>query len=73
MHVKDVKKSQQVNTELLIDGTEVGKGTIDWRAVLTQAAAGGVKHLYVELDPPYPIAPLESIRISRDYLNGLGI
>ena len=71
MHVKDVKNSQQVNTELQIDGTEVGKGTIDWRAVLKQAAAGGVKHLYVELDPPYAIAPLESIRISRDYLNQL--
>lgn len=71
MHVKDVKKSQQVNTELQIDGTEVGKGTIDWRSVLKQAAAGGVKHLYVELDPPYAIAPLESIRISRDYLNQL--
>jgi sugar phosphate isomerase/epimerase len=73
MHVKDVKKSQQANTELQIEGTEVGKGTIDWRAVLTQAAAGGLRHMYVELDPPYAIAPLESIRISRDYLNALGL
>lgn len=71
MHVKDVKPSQQANTELQIDGTEVGKGTIDWRAVLKQAAAGGLKHMYVELDPPYAIPALESIRISRDYLNQL--
>ena len=72
MHVKDVKATQQANTELLIDGTEVGKGTVNWHAVLTQAAASGVQHLYVELDPPYAIAALESIRISRDYLNSLG-
>lgn len=71
MHVKDVKQSQRANTELIIDGTEAGKGTIDWRAVLKQAAANGLEHLYVELDPPYAIAPLESIRISRDYLNQL--
>ena len=71
MHVKDVKKSQQANTELIIEGTEVGKGTIDWRAVLKQAEAGGLRHLYVELDPPYAIPALDSIRISRDYLNQL--
>jgi len=72
MHVKDVKGTQKTNTELLIDGTEVGKGAIKWGALLTQAAAVGVQHLYVELDPPYAIEALQSIRISRDYLNSLG-
>jgi sugar phosphate isomerase/epimerase len=73
MHVKDVKATQQANTDMQIEGTEAGKGRIDWRAVLTQAAAGGVKHLYVELDPPYAIEALQSIRISRDYLNSLAL
>jgi sugar phosphate isomerase/epimerase len=73
MHVKDVKPTQKANTELLIEGTEVGKGSIDWRAVLGQAVATGLRHRYVELDPPYAIAPLESIRISHDYLQSQGI
>jgi sugar phosphate isomerase/epimerase len=73
MHVKDVKPTQKANTELLIEGTEVGKGSIDWRAVLGQAAAGGLQHRYVELDPPYAIPALDSIRISHDYLKSQGI
>ena len=50
--------------------TEVGSGTIDWKALLTQAEKQGIEHYFVERDSGDK-SPIESIRISYQYLNGI--
>ena len=50
--------------------TEVGSGTINWKAVIETAQQTGVKHFFVERDNGSTPA-FESLRISYDYLNKL--
>lgn len=50
--------------------TEVGRGTIDFRRIFGRAGQAGVKHYFVEQDET-PGPPLESARISYEYLRGL--
>ena len=50
--------------------TEVVRGVIDFKQLLPQAKRAGVKHFFVEQDET-PGSPLDSIKISYDYLHGL--
>lgn len=50
--------------------TTVGRGTLDFRAVLDAAWAGGVRHAFVEEDAPAD--PLGSARDAAAYLTALG-
>lgn len=50
--------------------TEVGRGVIDFKQLLPQAKKAGIKHFFVEQDE-CPGSPLDSIKISYDYLHGL--
>ena len=49
--------------------TSVGRGVIDFKAVLAAAADAKVSHYFVEEDAP--ANPLEAIRTSHQYLKGL--
>lgn len=51
--------------------TEMGRGAIDWRAVLAAAHRAGVRGAYVEQEGPYVRPVFESLAISRDYLRAL--
>jgi sugar phosphate isomerase/epimerase len=73
IHIKD-RKPGFVPSQTL-DGsaehfTEVGTGTIDWKAVLAAAQKAGVEHYFVEQDSGER-PPLESIAISYRNLRGL--
>jgi sugar phosphate isomerase/epimerase len=65
LHIKDM------------DGTpdkgivDVGKGVINWRAVLRGRSLGGTKHIFVEHDEPKD--PFASIRDSYRYLRALDV
>ena len=48
---------------------DVGKGVMDWRAMLRQSKAAGVRHYFVEHDEPRD--PIASIRSSYQYLRAL--
>lgn len=72
MHVKDVKATSQANTELRMDPTEVGSGRIDWRRLLPGAYAAGVRHFYVEQEPPFARPRIEAAKLSYDFLAKLG-
>lgn len=50
--------------------TEVGRGTIDFRRIFAKAGQAGIRHWYYEQDAT-PGAPLESARISYEYLKNL--
>jgi sugar phosphate isomerase/epimerase len=75
VHVKDVKTLPKVSTGGAqnfgdtVDLTEVGHGIIDWKRIFAQSEKAGIKHYIVEHD--HPAKPLESIKISYEYLNKL--
>jgi sugar phosphate isomerase/epimerase len=52
--------------------TPVGKGTIDWKRIFEAAPKGGMKHFFVEQDY-CEIPPLESVKISYEYLHNLTV
>jgi len=73
LHIKDRKKDWQWNPldfpkDKEVPYTEVGSGAVDWRPVFAHAA--GVKHIFVEQDY-WDREPIESARMSYEYLKGL--
>ena len=62
-HVKDMDKDKTFFTE-------VGRGRIDFKPIFAQAKTAGVKYYFVEQDQ-CPGNPLDSIKISFDYLKTL--
>lgn len=71
LHVKDVAEGNTVNYTLAMKPAEVGAGTLDWAKILPAAYAAGVRHFYVEQEPPFAIPRLESITRSYGYLSQL--
>ncbi len=73
LHIKDLKAGNPPTQDLdarLGLFAEVGRGEIQWKRIFAAAPQGGVKHYFVEQDF-CERSPLESIKISYDYLKGL--
>ncbi len=51
---------------------EVGTGTMNWPKILPAVQACGASYMFVEQDESYGKDPLESLKISRDYLRSIG-
>jgi sugar phosphate isomerase/epimerase len=68
MHVKDLKASTKPNFELRMDPTEVGSGRLDWKTLLPAAHAAGVRHYFVEQEPPFERPRIEAAKLCHDYL-----
>ena len=68
VHVKDLKRGSPRNYALGIQPTEVGSGRQDWPRILRAAEAAGVRHYYVEQEPPYAIPRIEAAARSHAYL-----
>ena len=63
-HVKDMSKTDRALQ------TDVGSGTIDFKAIFAKAKEAGLKHFYIEQEQ-YPISPIESIKVSIKNLKGI--
>lgn len=61
VHVKDMDASQAM--------VDVGKGTINWAQIFAERDKAGIRHFFVEHDNP-PV-PLQSAKVSYDYLSAL--
>ena len=75
LHIKDLKAGYPPTTTMdprVGLFAEVGSGEIDWPRIFTAARNTGVKHYYVEQDE-CERPPLESIKISYEYLENLKI
>ncbi len=76
LHIKDMKAGHEPGTELddEMKGlfAEVGSGTIDWKRIFAAAPKGGLKYYYVEQDF-CARPPIESIKMSFDYLKQLSV
>ncbi len=53
--------------------TEVGNGIINWQEIFDQKEKTSLKHFYVEQDDCRNFSPLDSIKISHDYLESMSI
>ena len=51
---------------------EVGSGIINWKRIFEAAPKGGLKHYFVEQDL-CERPPLESVKMSFDYLSKLAV
>lgn len=76
LHIKDLKKGFKGSTtdDPPDSGPNpyvpVGTGSIDWHRIFAHASQAGAKHIFVEQDR-CDRPPLESIKISFDYLKNL--
>lgn len=76
LHIKDLRKGYAGSTT--DDPAEsgpnpfvpVGRGGIDWKRIFAHASQAGAQHIFVEQDR-CDAPPLESIKISYDYLKAL--
>lgn len=71
LHVKDVAAGNTVNFALQMKPAEVGSGTLDWARLLPAAYEAGVRHFYVEQEPPFTIPRIEAARKSYAFLSRL--
>lgn len=71
LHVKDVAAGNTTNFAITMKPTEVGSGTQPWGHLLPAAYAAGVRHFYVEQEPPFTIPRIEAARRAYTYLAGL--
>jgi sugar phosphate isomerase/epimerase len=71
LHVKDVAAGNTSNFALSMKPAEVGSGTLDWARILPAAYKAGVRHFYVEQEPPFAIPRLEAVRRSAEFLKSL--
>ena len=71
MHVKDTISTAEPNYEFKQHPADVGDGVLNWRAILPAAYGAGVRHFYVEREPPFTTSRIESARRSFNFLNRL--
>lgn len=77
LHIKDFAPVAQpvvtLDPRTNPEWTELGKGHIDYRAVLAAAPAAGVEHIFVEQEPPFTkFTALEAAKVDYDYLRSIG-
>jgi sugar phosphate isomerase/epimerase len=71
LHVKDIQRRADPGIEFKMASTEVGRGIIDWKSIFAAAPRGGVQHAFIEQEPPFERSPLDSVRLSYEWLHAL--
>jgi sugar phosphate isomerase/epimerase len=76
LHIKDFVAGSKPSTSLAKDlrpqGTELGRGHVDYRPILHAASKTSVRYYYVEQEPPFPDMPaLEAAKEDYNYLHSL--
>jgi len=76
LHVKDFVATAKPSTSLAKDerpqGTELGRGHINYKPILFAAAKAGIHDYYVEQEPPFIEMPaLAAVKVDYQYLRAL--
>lgn len=71
LHVKDLQAPLEPRETLKMESTEVGSGVIDWNRLLPAAYRAGVRHFYVEQEPPFKIDRFDAAARSFAFLSRL--
>ncbi len=69
-HVKDIKTIKP-NFAFQMEPSEIGSGVLDWKRLLPEAYAAGVRGFYVEQEPPFTRPRIEAAKLDYDYLAGV--
>jgi sugar phosphate isomerase/epimerase len=68
IHVKDIEASTVPNHAFKMDPADVGSGILDWKSILPAGYEAGVRHYYVEQEPPFAGPRMEAARADYEYL-----
>jgi sugar phosphate isomerase/epimerase len=76
LHIKDFKNLTKPVTSLMAPDsptpTEVGRGSIDNKAIVEAGLKAGVKHMFVEQEPPFnEMTPMEAASVDYATLHSL--
>jgi sugar phosphate isomerase/epimerase len=71
VHVKDVRRVRKPSFALGAVTTPIGEGSLDWPRILRACEAAGVRHYYVEQEPPFAMPRFEAAERSHVYLKGV--
>lgn len=71
LHLKDIKARSSAEGKTEMASAEVGYGIIDWKEIFAAAKQGGVRHHFIEQEPPFERPVLESVRMSYNWLHAL--
>jgi sugar phosphate isomerase/epimerase len=73
IHVKDFLAKQNANAASMTEGmrgSELGRGTVDYKPILAAAKQAGVKHYFAEQEGPFSrMSQLEAAKVAYDYLH----
>jgi sugar phosphate isomerase/epimerase len=68
LHLKDITIIRDENGALKPVMTEIGNGNLCWDSIIKTAEKAGVKHYVVEQDAYFTESPLNSLKMSADFL-----
>ena len=72
LHIKDFQPVAQPTTDLSgagrPQGTELGKGFIQYKAIFAEGRKAGIEHCFAEQEGPYTVPPLEAAEADYKYL-----
>ena len=76
LHAKDFKNITTPVTQLFSPdrpiSTELGRGSIDYKPIVEAGLKAGVKHIFVEQEPPFKdVSVMEAADIDYRYLKSL--
>ncbi len=71
LHVKDFKLGA-VGTNAEPTSTEMGRGSIDYMAILKAAKLAHIRHYFIEQEQ-FDIDPMEALKIDADYMRALKV
>ena len=76
LHIKDFVATKEPSTSLAKDerpqGTELGRGHIDYKPIIAAAGKAGIHDYFVEQEPPFlDMTALEAVKVDYEYLRAL--
>ncbi len=73
LHVKDFKKVSAPTTTLYgperPEGTDLGRGFIDYAPIFAAGKAAGIRHVFAEQERPFPVSQMSSARANYAFLH----
>ena len=70
LHIKDLTPEGIPNTNNKMNSAIIGKGMVNWTAVLAAARKSAVTRAYLEIEEPYNPSPLGMVKASYEFLKG---
>ncbi len=67
LHAKDLTETP-ANTALVLHPADVGAGRQDWNAILRAAKAAGVRHYFIEQEPPFAHPRIDAARAGFNFI-----